>query len=90
MVTSSTKSSTYLRLIEFQSPTSRKLLPATRTDLSSLIYPMFWGISEYFEDFVGRINAPRLKEIYKDYFNQLVEFEYLQLRQFIERLESLI
>ena len=79
--------------IGFQSPTSRPdqiCLPVTRSDLSSLIYFTFCGVSEYLEDFVARINTPRLQQIHIDYFNQVVDLEGPQLRRFIERSERLI
>ena len=78
--------------IEFKPPFSHPdrihLHPATRTDLS-FNYFTFRGVSEYLEDFVARINTPQLQTIHIDYFNQVVDSEGPELRQFIERSGNL-
>ena len=72
----------------FKSSASRPdrihLYPVTRIVLPSLVSFDFHGIREYLEDFVARINAPRLHKIWICYFNQLVDFEIPCLWQFIE------
>ena len=86
---------TRLDLLEigFRSPASRpdniRLPPITRTVLPVLREFDFGGVREYLEDFVSRIDAPRLRGIWSHYFNQLVDFEIPQLWQFIDRSEDL-
>ena len=79
--------------IGFQSPASRpdqiRLPPITRTVLPALTSFEFYGVREYLEDFVARINAPQLHKILTTYFNQLVNFEIPQLWRFIDRSEDL-
>jgi len=79
--------------IEFQSPASRpdriRLPPVTRTVLPALTMFEFRGVREYLEDFVARINTPRLFWISASCFNQLVDFEVPQLWQFIDHSEDL-
>jgi hypothetical protein len=79
--------------IGFQSPTSRPdricLPPVSRTVLPTLTMFEFRGVREYVEDFVARIDAPRLYWISVSYFNQLVDFENPQLWQFIDHSEDL-
>ena len=76
----------------FQSPASRpdqmRLPPITRTVLPALTSFIFYGVREYLEDFVARINAPRLHMIWTKYFNQLIDFEIPQLWRFIDRSED--
>ena len=79
--------------IGFRSPASRpdqiRLPPITRTVLPVLRTFDFRGVREYLEDFVSRIDAPRLRGIWTHYFNQLVDFEIPQLWQFVDRSEDL-
>ena len=79
--------------IEFQSSTSRpdqcvsirrRAAPPTRIVLQSLNAFKFLGASEYLEDLVARIDAPRLSFISITYFNQLA-FQVPQLFRFIGR-----
>ena len=75
--------------IEFKSPASRPSRicppPVTRTVLPALTNFTFLGVREYLEDFIARIDAPRLADIFTRYFNQLIDFEVPRLGQFIER-----
>ena len=79
----------YLSL-EFQSPRScpdqarRRLPPTTRTVLPVLRWFSFKGASEYLEDLVASIDAPRLWVFYIVFFNDIV-FDMPQLTQFISR-----
>ena len=79
--------------IGFRSPASHpdqiRLPPITRAVLPVLQNFNFGGVREYLEDFVSRIDAPRLRGIWSHYFNQLVDFEIPQLWQFIDRSEDL-
>ena len=59
--------------------------PVTRTVLPGLTYFQFTGASEYLEDLVAQIDAPRLASIDVHYLNQLVEFRINQLAKFIDR-----
>lgn len=79
--------------IQFQSPASLpnriRLPPAIRTVLPTLTSLYFSGVREYLEDFVARIDAPRLDSIWIYYFNQLIDFEVPQLSRFLDHPESL-
>ena len=79
--------------IGFRSPASRpdqiRLPPITKTAFPVLQNFDFTGAREYLEDFVARIDTPRLLWIWTHYFNQLVDFEIPQLWQFIDRSEDL-
>ncbi|KAI0249282.1 hypothetical protein BJV78DRAFT_1354345 [Lactifluus subvellereus] len=78
--------------IEFESPASRpdrrgrRPLPLTRVVLPALTNMTFQGDNEYLEDFIARIDAPRLNDFNVCFFNfdQLV-FDIPQLLQFITR-----
>ena len=80
----------YLK-IGFQSPASRPaqiyLPPVTRTVLPALTDFNFFGVQEYLEDFIARIDAPLLADTFIHLFNQLFDFEVPRLCQFIERSE---
>jgi hypothetical protein len=64
--------------IEFESPRSRpdrrnrRPPPRTRTPLPVLNDLWFRGVSEYLEDFLARIDAPLLKELWIKFFHQLI------------------
>jgi hypothetical protein len=74
-------------VIKFESPRSRQSRrphPQTRTVLPVLTELRFSGVSKYFEDFVARIDTPRLSKLAITYFYQLI-FDTPQLAQFIVR-----
>jgi hypothetical protein len=79
----------YLWLI-FTSPEScpdletRRLPPSTRSVLPVLDYFSFKGVSEYLEDLVTDIDAPRLNTLHITFFNDSV-FDTPRLIQFISR-----
>ena len=74
--------------IEFRSPLSRPPQitppPRTRVVLPALTQLSFWGVSEYFEDFVVRIDTPLLDQLDITFFMDLI-FEIPRLRHFIGR-----
>ena len=85
--------STLTRLVslclEFQSPLSRPDLasrppPSTHAVLPVLAIFEFKGVSDYLDDLVAPINAPRLKKLSITFFNQIL-FDTPQLIQFICR-----
>ncbi|KAI9463595.1 hypothetical protein BJY52DRAFT_1184604 [Lactarius psammicola] len=59
-----------------------------RTVLPALTNLKFWGVNEYFEDIVARIDAPLLELIDLRFFNRLV-FEIPHLSNFIRRTSQL-
>ena len=79
--------------LEFESPrscpdlASRRPPPPTRFILPALTYFFFQGVSEYLDDLVAGIEAPRLCAFYITFFNQIV-FDTPQLIQFIGRTPS--
>jgi hypothetical protein len=81
-------------ILEFQSPRSlpnqatRHPPPPTRSVLSGLRYFRFKGDSEYLDDLVACIDAPRLNDLYIIFFSQIV-FDTPQLIQFISRTARL-
>ena len=81
-------------MLEFQSPRShpdlgiRRPLLSTRTDLPVLTRFWFKGVYEYLDDFVARIDAPRLHELSITFFNDIV-FDAPQFMQFISRTPTL-
>ena len=79
--------------IGFRSPPSPLLQisppPLTHAALPSLTYLGFSGVSEYFEDFVARIDTPRLTWLNITFFMDLI-FDIPQLRNFIHHTEGLI
>jgi hypothetical protein len=76
--------------LQFQSPRShpdwefQPPLPTTRSVLPTLTYFRFKGVSEYLEDLVARVDAPRLNVLDVTFFNQIV-FDTSLLAQFISR-----
>jgi len=74
--------------IEFRSPSSRPLQLSppnlTRAALPALSNLDFSGVSEYFEDFVARIDTPRLTRLYIVFFMDLI-FNIPRLCNFIDR-----
>jgi len=74
--------------IDFRSPPPHllQLHPPhlTRAALPALMFLFFSGVSEYFEDFVARIDTPRLTGLGIAFFMDLI-FDIPQLRNFIDR-----
>jgi hypothetical protein len=74
-------------VIKFESPrcspnhTIRRPPPRTRNLLPVLKKLLFFGVSEYLEDLVGRIDAPLLNNLDVTFFHQLI-FSTPQLTQF--------
>ena len=77
-------------VIKFESPQRspdrkvRRPPPRTRILLPSLTELLFFGVSEYLEDFLARIDAPLLDNLDITFFHQLM-FSTPQLTQFIDR-----
>jgi len=72
-----------------RSPPDRKSrLPSSLTcvDLPALIRFYFWGMNEYLEDFVARINAPLLCKLSMVFIDHLL-FDISQITRFIGRIE---
>ena len=78
--------------IGFRSPLSRPLQvglpPLKRAVLPALTRLSFCGVSEYFEDFVSRIDTPLLNQLIVSFFMDLV-FEIPRLHNFIDRTARL-
>ena len=55
-------------------------------DLPALILFHFWGMNDYLEDFVARINAPLLRKLAMKFIDNLL-FDISQLTRFIGRIE---
>ena len=76
----------------FRSPSSRPLQLSpphlTRAALPALSTLNFSGVTEYFEDFVARIDTPRLTTLNVTFFMDLI-FDIPRLRNFIDYTESL-
>jgi hypothetical protein len=76
--------------LEFESPQScpdqenRRSPPPTRSILPALTKFSFKGVSEYSEDLVSRIDAPRLYRLSTTFFND-IDFDTPELNQFISR-----
>ena len=62
--------------------------PLTRFILPHLTKIQFKGVSEYLEEILARIDAPRLDELEITFFNQII-FDTPQLFQFISRRPTL-
>ena len=77
-------------LLQFQSPqscpdwASRRPPPRTRFVLRSFQKIWFRGVSEYLDDLVARIDAPKLYILDMIFFNQII-FDTPQVIQFISR-----
>ena len=69
-------------------PAHRRPLPLTRSVLPALTSLWFKGVSEYFEDVLACIDAPRLYLFDITFFNDIV-FDIPQLVQFINRAPNL-
>jgi hypothetical protein len=63
-------------------------LPLTHSNLPNLKYILFKGTSEYLEEILARINAPRLIKMRMTFFNQTI-FDLPQLFHFISRTPTL-
>jgi hypothetical protein len=78
--------------IAFQSPLSRPPQitppPRTRIVLPALTDLSFYGVSEYFEDFVSQIDTPLLDELDITFFMDLI-FEIPRLQHFVGRAQRL-
>ncbi|KAH9981605.1 hypothetical protein BJV74DRAFT_854507 [Russula compacta] len=80
--------------LEFESPRSRPEKarqhppPQTPAVLPALTNFRFKGVSEYLEELVARIDAPRLDKVWIKFFNQLI-FDLVQLPRFICHAERL-
>jgi hypothetical protein len=78
--------------IGFRSPPSGLLQstppPLTRAALPALSRLFFSGASEYFENFVARIDTPHLTSLKTAFFMDLI-FDIPRLRNFIDRTEGL-
>ena len=74
----------------FRSPLSRPLQTSrphfTRRVLPALTHLRFSGVSEYFEDFIARIDTPRLYSLSMAFFMDLI-FDIPRLRDFVYRTE---
>ncbi|KAN0120513.1 hypothetical protein V8E52_004340 [Russula decolorans] len=67
---------------------SRRPPPLTRSILPSLTQIRFTGTSEYLEEILARIDAPRLDGLDTTFFNQII-FDTPQFFQFISRRPTL-
>ena len=80
--------------LQFRYPRPRPALetrrppPPTRSILPSLIKILFKGASEYLEEILAWIDAPRLNLLHITFFNQII-FDTPQLFQFIGRRPTL-
>ena len=79
--------------LQFQSPQShpdresRRPPPPKRTVLPALTRFWFSGVSEYIEDLVVRVDAPRLNSLRITFFNDIA-FDTPQFSQFIGRIPT--
>jgi hypothetical protein len=80
--------------LDFQSPlsrpdwASRRRPTPTRSVFPALTNFLFKGVTEYLEDVVSRIDAPKLKYLDITFFNQIL-FDTPKLIQFISRTPTL-
>ena len=77
-----------LRFLSPRSRPDRRPPPFICTTLPALTNFYFHGVSEYLEDFISRIDAPRIDVVDITLFNQLT-FDVSQLHQFVGRTENL-
>ena len=75
-------------LLSRPDPKSRHSLPSTRTVLPALTHFDTEVASEYLEDFVARVDVPRLNELRITLFNQ-IDIDTPQLVQFMSRTPTL-
>jgi hypothetical protein len=83
--------------LQFQYPPPRVALetrrppppPLTRSILPSLTTIVFKGVSEYLEEILACIDAPRLDELHITFFNQII-FDTPQLFRFISQRPTLM
>ena len=66
----------------------RRLFPPTRSVLPALTIFSFKGVCEYLDDFVARIDAPRVDDLSITFFNDIV-FDAPQFTKFINRTPTL-
>ena len=76
-------------VLEFQAPRYLPDLDSRRLPLTRVVFPLlrllrFKGVSEYLEDLVARIDAPRFRWLDITFFNQIV-FDTPHIIQFISR-----
>ena len=63
--------------------------PLARAVLPALYHLRFEGVTDYLDDLVSRIDAPRMRRLYMTFFNQpFLTSEFSQLRHFIGRTEN--
>ena len=80
--------------IKFESPRSfpdqenRRSLSPTRSVLPALMVFEFKGVNEYLEEFVARIDTPRLRRLNATFFND-IEFHTPELIRFVSRSSTL-
>jgi hypothetical protein len=80
--------------LEFESPQScpdqenRRSPPPTRSLLPALTYFWFKGVNEYLEEFVARIDAPRLCQLQATFFND-IDFDTAEVIRFVSRSSTL-
>ena len=73
----------------FSEPTNQ-CPPPPRTVLPSLVTFSFTGVSEYMEDLISRVDAPLLKSLNLQFFDQpMLAVPVPQLSQFLHRIEKL-
>jgi hypothetical protein len=70
-------------------PISMARRPHQRTVLPSLTFLDFYGVTEYLEEFVARIDLPALHQFIITLFNQII-FEIPQFVELIPRLKALL
>ncbi|KAH9039231.1 hypothetical protein EDB84DRAFT_1650996 [Lactarius hengduanensis] len=75
-------------LISLPEQRTRPLDPPMRAVLSALTVFEFWGHSEYFEDLVAQLDAPRLNDV-RVVLDGLDSFQLPQFSLFVARTENL-
>ena len=81
-------------VLQFRSPQSRldwesrRWPPSKRSVIPALYHFGFKGVIEYIEDLVAFIDAPQLRSLNINFFNQ-IDFDFPQLAQFIDRTPKL-